>query len=83
MTRAVEKYYSVGEVALLLGFSEKWVRTKISSGVFPGTVDCEGDIRVPASDVNAYLDSHRVFEPTPISARSEGELRRKLNASAA
>ena len=75
--RAVEKYYSPAELAVLLAFSEAWVRRHVSSGAFPGAVALDRDLRIPASSVNAFLDSRRYDLPEGIAARSLGELRRK------
>lgn len=82
--RAVEKYYSVSECALLLSCSEKTVVRKLKAGDFGQSVVNLGskerpDYRMPASGVNEYLDRRRVFtEREPgIAARTEGELRRK------
>lgn len=65
MNRAVEMYYTVQAVGLLLGFCPKTVIVKLKAGEF-------------GSGVNGYLDARRVFsEVEPIAARSIGELRRK------
>ena len=74
--RAVEKHYSVGEAALLLGFSERWVRDRIRAGDFAGVIDCGSELRIPASSINAFLARHEYLEPG-IPARTAGELRRK------
>lgn len=83
MNRAVEMYYTVQAVGLLLGFCPKTVIVKLKAGEFgSGVVDlgtvARPDYRLPASGVNGYLDARRVFsEVEPIAARSIGELRRK------
>lgn len=64
MRKAVEKYYSVDDVALLLGFSPRWVHSRIQDGSFGaltrgsnGPVKVGGsDWRIPASAVNSYLE---------------------------
>lgn len=78
--RAVEKYYSVGETALLLGFSERWVRDRINLGEFAGALLIDRDYRVPASGINGWADQHRVRSAAELGvpARSVGELRRKV-----
>jgi hypothetical protein len=83
---AVEKYYSVAEVALLLSCSEKNVVRKMSEGAFgDGCVNIGSekrpDYRIPASGVNGYLQTRRVFSESSelgVKARSVGELRRKV-----
>lgn len=75
--RAVEKYYSVAEVSVLLGFAERWVRDRIRDGRFAGVVDLGGHVRIPASSVNAYLEANPMFWEAGVPARSVGELRRK------
>lgn len=81
--RAVEKYYSVEETSLLLGLHEKTVLKRLKARDFGDQVanlgsDERPDYRIPASGLNGYLDSRRVFsEGLGIAARSVGELRRK------
>lgn len=81
--KAPQLYFGVGQVAFMLSFSESWVRGKLKEGAFPNAVDLGGDIRIPAGDVNALLESHR-YRPdlSGISARSVGELRRKVEVAA-
>jgi hypothetical protein len=82
MHRAVERYLSPQDVAFLLGFEVKWVYKR--KHLFAGAVDLDGDLRIPASSVNKYLDEHLIApKPLPegIAARSVGELRRKANAA--
>lgn len=84
--RVVEKYYSVGELALLLAVCKKTVLRRIEAQEFGnqvvnlGASDERPDYRVPASGVNGYLERRRLFsegsEPG-VAARSVGELRRK------
>jgi hypothetical protein len=77
--RAVEKYFAVGEVALLLSLSADWVRRKVASGEFAGVIRFDQEIRIPASSVNAFLDAHRDLDyPSGVSARTTGELRRRV-----
>ena len=83
---AVEMYYTVGEVSLLLRLHERTVRERIHAREFgAGVVNLGGeraDYRIPASGINAYLDRRRIFvEDEPgIVGRSIGELRRKVSA---
>jgi hypothetical protein len=92
--KAVEMYYSIEQVALLVGLSTKTIGVKMHAGEFGRGVvnlgsDAPGgaDYRIPASGVNAWLESRRLFstgEPLPgVSARSIGELRRKVRAGLA
>jgi hypothetical protein len=83
-TGAVEHYYSVAHVALLLDFSERWVREVFSSAIVP----CGSDDRIAASAVNAYIATRRgvrriCAELQVLSARNPSELRRKAQASVA
>jgi hypothetical protein len=81
---AVEHFYSVQAASLLLGLSTKTVLVKLKAGdLGRGVVNLGGsqrpDYRIPASGLNGYLNSRRVFSetPAPIATRSVGELRRK------
>jgi hypothetical protein len=74
--RAVERYYSVPETAMLLSFSERWVRDRIRAEEFVGAVEAGGELRIPASAINAFLARHERLEPG-IPARTVGELQRK------
>lgn len=87
--RAVEKFYSVAETALLLSACTKTVLEKMRAREFGVDVvnlgsDLRPDYRIPASGINAWLTRRRVFsESDPstsagIAARSEGELRRRV-----
>lgn len=84
--RAVEKFYSVREAALLLSVAEITILRRLKAREFGGDVANLGsaqrpDYRIPASGINGYLQRRRVFtesEPEPgIAARTVGELRRK------
>lgn len=82
--KAVEKFYTVAEVSLLLGLCTKTVLRKLKAQEFGDQVVNLGgaeraDYRVP-SGLNAYLERHRVFAEPGITARSIGELRRKVLA---
>lgn len=71
-------HYTVGELACLLRFSEQWVRERIKAGDFGDQVlNIRGDLRVPASAVNAFLA--RWSSPAVgVAGRSAGELLRRL-----
>lgn len=82
MTAAVEAYYTPSELAVLLKFTRQWVTERIRRGDFGTRVLCvNGDYRVPARDVNDFLDRYRTTlpdgNPSGIKARTVGELRRK------
>lgn len=87
--RVVELYYSVSELAFLLRFSDTTIRKRIKAGDFspPGedhkpdfsnVIDIDGDLRVPASGVNWFLDQHPLKYDSGIRARNAAELRRKM-----
>ena len=85
--RAVEKFYSVSETALLLSLCSKTVIEKLKAREMGEDVvnlgsDLRPDYRIPASGINAWLSSRRVFSEPGIAARSTGELRRKSLAVA-
>jgi hypothetical protein len=91
---AVKKYYSVHELMELLSVSEKTIRRRIKAGAFGDHLVDVGtsarpSIRVPASDVNAYLErnqvhggvtarTHDLFADLGMKARTPAELKRKL-----
>lgn len=81
--RAVEAFYRVQDVEVLLRVCRNTVIRAIRSGQFAGVVNIGGpvqpDYRIPASSINAWLESRRVFSvlPEPVVARTPGELRRK------
>jgi hypothetical protein len=82
--KAVEKFYSVADVSLLLSLCTKTVLEKIHGREFGEQVVNLGtaqrpDYRVPASALNAFLEARRIFSEPGIAARSVGELRRKVN----
>lgn len=83
--RAVEKYYSVSETALLLSIHTNTVKTHLHAGNFGGECvniasDARPDYRIPASGINAWLERRRVLTEPGIAARTVGELRRKAVA---
>lgn len=91
-SRAVEMFYSPREVGLLLGFDEKWVRQRAQAGEFTvrhgdqvvaEPVELSGELRIPASGVNAYLARHPYRYDAGVKARNKAELRRKLESKEA
>lgn len=85
---AVEMYYTVDEVSMLLRLHERTVRQRIHDKDFgDGVVNLGGtlraDYRIPASGINSYLERRRIFlesDAPGVPARSIGELRRKVAA---
>lgn len=84
--KAVEKFYSVQDVGLLLTLCNKTVIVKLKALEFGKKVvnlgtDQRPDYRIPASGINDYLERRRVFTEVTrdvgIAARTTGELRRK------
>ena len=64
--RAVEKFYSVAETALLLSLCTKTVIEKLKARELGEDVvnlgsDARPDYRIPASGINAWLAARRVF----------------------
>jgi hypothetical protein len=83
---AIEKFYSIGETALLMSVCTKTVRRRMECGDLGGGVvnigtDLRPDYRIPCSGINAWLLARRVFSEPGIAARSIGELRRKIAAA--
>jgi len=90
--RVVEKYYSPRDLACLVGFSEKFWRERCQAGemtllegeaVIAAPLDIAGELRIPASAVNAYLARHPYRYDAGVKARNTAELRRKLGKEAA
>ena len=88
--RVVEKYYSPRELSFLLGFNAEFFRDQAKAGGFTfsieGTVACEpleigGELRIPASAVNAWLARHPYRYDGDVKARNAAELKRKLTAA--
>jgi len=87
--KLVEKHYSPRELSFLLGFNEKWWRERAQAGdltlqdgeghVISEPLELAGELRVPASAVNAYLAKHPYVYDGGVKARNKAELRRKLN----
>lgn len=86
----IEKHYSPTELEVLLGFAPRFWRDLAKAGELTLAVGEQviaepkmiaGELRIPASAVNAYLARHPANPPAlGVAARSEGELRRKLAA---
>lgn len=97
MSRAVEKYYTVAETAMLMELNRRTVVEKLLKREFgdavvdlakkgPHDEPKTHDYRIPASGINAYLNARRVFFTTDelgVTARNEGELRRKASGKEA
>ena len=90
--KAVEKFYSVADCALLLSLCPKTVIVKLKAREFGDAVvnlgsELRPDYRVPASGLNGYLETRRLFRrvnlQVGVSARTAGELRRKVQLLAA
>ena len=87
--RVVEKYYSARELGYLLGFNEQFWRQAAQAGDLTlvddsGAVIAQpalvaGELRIPASAVNAYLARRPYRYDAGVKARNKGELLRKLN----
>ena len=89
MSKLVEKYYSVSQLAFLFEKANETIIDRIKrgdfgAGVFNAGSEAKPDYMVPVSGINAYIAARRLFSESPdiqpIAARSEGELRRKLAA---
>jgi len=85
--RVVEKYYSPRELSFLIGFDERFWRQKAKEGEFTLSIgetplcaplDIAGELRIPATAVNAYLARHPYRYDAGIKARNTAELRRRL-----
>jgi hypothetical protein len=87
-SKVIEKHYSPRELGFLLGFDEKWWRQRAQEGEFAvrdehghtisQPVMLAGELRIPASGVNAYLARNPYLYDAGIAARNHAELRRKL-----
>lgn len=79
--KVVEKYYTVQEICLLLGLSDRYVRQQIHDGGF-GPTDAillvDRSLRVPASAVNEFLRGHKLRPEPGVAARTPAELKRKV-----
>lgn len=81
---ALERLYSVEEVAGLWGFSVWWVRTRAKQGAFGDLVDFDGDVRLRESGLRAYQESKaRMPWVVPEERRKRGMRIRKTIGAAA
>lgn len=88
--RVVEKHYSPKELSYLMGFSARYWCDACKAGeltlrdanapdlVLAQPVEIGGELRIPASCVNAYLARHPFRYDAGVKARNTGELRRIL-----
>lgn len=86
-TKVLEKFYSPRELSYQLGFTEQFWRERCQAGDFTLSVDGEviaqvleiqGQLRIPASAVNAWLAKHPYRYDAGIKARNKAELTRQL-----
>ena len=95
ISRVVEKHYSPRELSFLIGFDEKFWRQRAKDGEFTLTIETgtesvvvcapleiSGELRIPATAMNAWLARHPYRYDAGVKARNQGELRRKLAARA-
>lgn len=93
ISRAVELYYSITELTFLLRFSDSTIRQWIKAGRFSppsemssgqpdfsNILDVQGDIRVPASGVQWFIQNNPLRRDPGTKARNKAELMRKLKA---
>lgn len=93
LAKVVEKFYSPAELAGLWGFSTGKIRALCKEGAFilrdsTGQIvaqpwEIAGEIRIPASAINAYAFARPYVYDAGIKARNKGELLRKLATAAA
>lgn len=93
--RVVEKHYTPRELEYLIGFSPDYWRDQAKAGeltlrdpadpntILAAPVEIGGELRIPASCVNAFLTRHPFRYDAGIKARNTAELRRKLAQPAA
>lgn len=90
--KIVERHYSLRELSVLFDFTPRWWRERAQAGdlvvhdnqsgtVLAQPVELAGELRVPASCVNAFLARNPYRYDAGIAARNRGELQRKLTAS--
>lgn len=88
LPKVVEAYYTPADLAALWRFSERKIRDLVKEGNFTlrnalGVTTAEpmevaGEIRIPASAINAYAASHAYNYSPGIKARNQAELLRKI-----
>jgi hypothetical protein len=85
--KVLEKFYSLKDLGYQLGFSERFFADRCKAGDFTLAIDgvviaepmeVSGEIRVPASAVNAWVAKHPYKYDAGVKARNKGELMRKL-----
>lgn len=85
--RVLEKFYSTEELTYHLGFSVRFWRERCQEGAFTLQIDgaviaepveISGELRIPASAVNAWLAKHPYRYDAGVKARNQAELHRKL-----
>ena len=75
----MESHAPVAALAVMFGRSVEFVRDRVKAGEFgPRCVVLGGEVRVPASGVAFFADSHQAPTVEEFRARNEAELRRKL-----
>lgn len=83
----VDRFYSLTELSVLLGFGERFFRQQAQQGEFTlregdavvsEPVEIGGELRIPAGAVNAWLARNPYRYDAGIKARNTAELRRKL-----
>lgn len=78
MKSTFELHFSIGQVGLIFGMGDTWVRERVNAGDFGEVLDLNGSVRIPASGIKDYADSHKRVYSIEIKARNKGELRRKM-----
>lgn len=84
----VEAYYTPQDLAALWRFNQRKIRDLAKAGEFTvkdaaGQIVAEpmeiaGELRIPASAVNAYAKAHPLVYNEGIKARNRGELLRRI-----
>jgi hypothetical protein len=92
-SKLVERHYSLRELSVLFDFTPRWWREQAQAGelvvrdesgqVLAEPVELAGELRIPASCVNAFLARRPFRYDAGIAARNRGELLRKLRAGEA
>lgn len=87
MPRVVEKYYSTQDLQLLVGFGDRFWRERAQAGeltlrdgdaILAEPILLSGELRIPASAINAYLARHPYRYEAGTKARNRAELKRRL-----
>ena len=81
----VEAYYTPSDLAALWRFSERTIRDMVKRGDFTTDsaepLEIAGEIRIPASAINAYAARNTYAVARGIKARTPGELLRKAGGA--